>query len=211
MARPSGCDMSLTTAAIRRPAAVPMSTIARARASAESRSCMNAPEPVLTSRTMTSAPAASFLDMMLLAISGRLGTVLVTSRRAYSLPSAGARSADWPVMTIPTSRNWRTKAAASRSTRIPGNDSSLSIVPPVKPSPRPLILPTGTPHAATSGMTTSDVLSPTPPVECLSATGLPIDDRSSCAPPAAMTWVSVTTSSGCMPRQHTAISQAATW
>ena len=93
---------------------------------------------------------------------------------------------------------------------MPGNDSSLSIVPPVKPRPRPLILPTGTPQAATSGMTTSEVLSPTPPVECLSATGRPIGDRSSCVPLAAMTWVNVAASSASMPRQHTAISQAAT-
>ena len=36
------------------------------------------------------------------------------------------------------------------------------------PSPRPDIFPKGTPHAATIGPTASDVLSPTPPVECLS-------------------------------------------
>jgi hypothetical protein len=95
--------MSLTTAAMRRPAVTPMSTIAWASSRAAERSRMNAPEPVLTSRTITRAPAASFLDMMLLAISGKLGTVAVTSRSAYSLPSAGARSADWPVMTMPTS------------------------------------------------------------------------------------------------------------
>ena len=160
---------------------------------------------------MTWAPAANFLDMMLLAIRGKLGTVAVTSRSAYSLPSAGARSADCPVITMPISANWRTKAAASRSTRMPGNDSSLSMVPPVKPRPRPLILPTGTPHAATRGMTTNDVLSPTPPVECLSATGLPMDDRFSCSPLAAMTSVSVAISSGSIPRQQTAISQAASW
>ena len=74
--------MSLTTAATRRPAASPTSIIAWASARAESRSRMNAPEPVLTSNTITSAPAASFFDMMLLAINGRLGTVAVTSRSA---------------------------------------------------------------------------------------------------------------------------------
>ncbi len=41
------------------------------------------------------------------------------------------------------------------------------------PSPRPLIFPNGTPHAATIGPTASEVLSPTPPVECLSTTRLP--------------------------------------
>ena len=50
-------------------------------------------------------------------------------------------------------------------------DSSLSMVPPVWPRPRPDILPTGSPQAAASGATTSVTLSPTPPVLCLSATG----------------------------------------
>ena len=59
------------------------------------------------------------------------------------------------------------------STSKPGIDSSLSSVPPVCPRPRPLILPNGTPHAATIGPTASVVLSPTPPVECLSTTRRP--------------------------------------
>ena len=37
------------------------------------------------------------------------------------------------------------------------------MVPPEKLRPRPLILPTGSPHAATIGPTASVVLSPTPP------------------------------------------------
>ena len=41
-------------------------------------------------------------------------------------------------------------------------------MPPVWPSPRPEIIGTGTPHAATIGARISDTLSPTPPVECLS-------------------------------------------
>ena len=52
--------------------------------------------------------------------------------------------------------------------RRPGIDSSLSIVPPVWPRPRPLILATAAPQAETSGASTSVVLSPTPPLECLS-------------------------------------------
>ena len=44
----------------------------------------------------------------------------------------------------------------------------LSMVPPVWPRPRPLILAILTPQAATMGVITSVVLSPTPPVECLS-------------------------------------------
>ena len=42
---------------------------------------MKAPSPTLTSSTIASAPAASFLDMMLEAISGTMSTVPVTSRR----------------------------------------------------------------------------------------------------------------------------------
>ena len=51
----------------------------------------------------------------------------------------------------------------------PGILSSLSTVPPVCPRPRPLILATLTPQAATMGPVTRVVLSPTPPVLCLSA------------------------------------------
>ena len=51
----------------------------------------------------------------------------------------------------------------------PGKLSSLSRVPPVWPSPRPDIFATFSPVAATIGQSTRLVLSPTPPVECLSA------------------------------------------
>ena len=53
---------------------------ASSRASASVR--MNAPEPTFTSRTMLWAPPASFLLMMLAAISGSDSTVPVTSRSA---------------------------------------------------------------------------------------------------------------------------------
>ena len=56
--------------------------------------------------------------------------------------------------------------------RQPGIDSSLSRVPPVCPSPRPDSCGTAAPHAATSGVSGSVILSPTPPVECLSTVGL---------------------------------------
>jgi hypothetical protein len=49
--------------------------------------------------------------------------------------------------------------------------SSLSSVPPVWPRPRPEIIGTKPPHAAASGASISETLSPTPPVECLSTTG----------------------------------------
>ena len=74
------------------------------------------------------------------------------------------------MIAMPTSRTWATNSSSVSSVRNPGIDSSLSSVPPVWPSPRPLIFPSGTPQAATIGPTASDVLSPTPPVECLSTT-----------------------------------------
>ena len=64
------------------PAASPRRIIARASTGADSRSSMNAPSPTLTSSTSRDAPAAIFLDMMLVAISGIDCTVAVTSRRA---------------------------------------------------------------------------------------------------------------------------------
>ena len=56
-------------------------------------------------------------------------------------------------------------------------------MPPVWPSPRPLIFPNGTPQAATIGATAIEVLSPTPPVECLSTTLRPSASPSSSVSP----------------------------
>jgi hypothetical protein len=52
----------------------------------------------------------------------------------------------------------------------PGMDSSLSSVPPVNSSPRPESIGIFKPHAARAGVNGSEVLSPTPPVLCLSTT-----------------------------------------
>ncbi len=43
---------------------------------------MNAPSPTFTSSTIAPAPAASFFDITLVAISPGAGTVAVTSRSA---------------------------------------------------------------------------------------------------------------------------------
>ncbi len=61
-------------------------------------------------------------------------------------------------------------------------DSSLSSVPPVWPSARPDIMGTTTPAAAASGATMKLVLSPTPPVECLSTLTPGIAERSTVSP-----------------------------
>ena len=64
----------------------------RASSSACSGRGRNAPLPCFTSSTRPVRPSASFLDMMLAAMSGIASTVPVTSRSAYSLRSAGAIS-----------------------------------------------------------------------------------------------------------------------
>ena len=95
------------------------------------------------------------------------------------------------------------------STDRPGMDSSLSSVPPVCPSPRPLIFATGTPHAATSGARISVVVSPTPPVECLSIFLPGIADRSHTSPLSRMASVRSVVSCAVMPFKRIAISSAA--
>ena len=143
---------------------------------------MNAPRPNLTSSTIASAPAAIFLDITLDAINGTDGTVAVTSRSAYSSLSAGTMCGDCAATAIPTSRTCLMKRSGSRSTVSPGTDSSLSRVPPVWASARPLSFGTLTPHAAARGAATSVTLSPTPPVECLSTLISGIARRSSTSP-----------------------------
>ena len=150
------------------PAFFPMSTISRASALLSSRLFINDPLPVLTSRTMQSSSAASFFPIMLAAISGILSTVAVTSRNAYSFLSAGANCLLCPTIANPISFTCRIKSSSESVVRKPVIASSLSTVPPVCPNPLPLILATLTPRDATTGATTRLVLSPTPPVECLS-------------------------------------------
>jgi len=63
---------------------------------------MNVPDPNLTSSTRLSIDSASFLLRILAVIKGTEGTVAVTSRKPYSLRSAGAISTVAPQMTQPT-------------------------------------------------------------------------------------------------------------
>ncbi len=90
-------------------------------------------------------------------------------------------------------------------------DSSLSSVPPVWPRPRPDIIGTGTPQAAASGARISDVLSPTPPVLCLSTFTPGRSRRSTRRPECTIASVSHAVSSGVMPRRRMAISSADAW
>ena len=87
-------------------------------------------------------------------------------------------------------------------------DSSLSAVPPVRPSPRPVSEGTFTPQAAASGWMTSESLSPTPPVECLSAVGKSHDRHS---PERIIASVRSAVSRAVIPRQQIAIASALIW
>jgi len=106
------------------------------------------------------------------AISGIAGTVPVTSRSAYNFLSAGA-SPD-PAAQITAPQSWRTFNISEfvNDARQPGIDSILSNVPPVCPNPLPESCGTAAPQAATNGASGRVILSPTPPVECLSTVGL---------------------------------------
>ncbi len=88
------------------PAIVPIDTISFASATESSYFFINAPFPVLTSSTIASLPEANFLLIIELAIRDILSTVAVTSRRAYSFLSAGARLAVCPASAIPISRTF---------------------------------------------------------------------------------------------------------
>ena len=142
---------------------------------------------------------------------GMLSTVAVTSRRRYSRRSAGAMSRVWPTMTQPTSASASTISRAEQSTRNPGIASSLSSVPPVWPRPRPDIIGTTTPQAAARGARTRDVLSPTPPVLCLSTFRPGSACRSNRAPDRAIASVSQAVSSSVIPRRTIAMSRAEIW
>ena len=87
----------------------------------------------------------------------------------------------------------------------------MSSVPPVWPRPRPLIIGTATPHAATIGARCSETLSPTPPVECLSTLGNVTDERSATTPEPIIASVSVAVSAVFMPRRKIAMSIALSW
>ena len=208
IARPSGAFISVRIASVRTPTRVPMATIALASARAPARSFMNAPSPHLTSSTSALLPSAIFLLMMEAAMRGMLLTVAVTSRSAYSFLSAGASEAVWPMMAVPTSRRTCLNSSIERPMRNPGMDSSLSSVPPVCPSPRPDIFGTTTPQAAATGASTSDTLSPTPPVLCLPTLTPGISDRSIRSPERTMASVSQAVSSSVIPLRTMAMSNA---
>ena len=152
-------------------------------------------------------PSAIFLLMMELAMSGIASTVPGTSRSAYSFLSAGARPDPAAQMTAPTSSSWRIIASLDRAACQPATDSSLSSVPPVWPRPRPDSCGTATPNTATSGASGRVILSPTPPVECLSAVGRDRPEKSIRSPLAIIAAVQVAISRRVIPLSRTAMAR----
>ena len=177
-----------------------MDTISLASWMLSSTVFIKAPVPVVTSSKMASDPEASFLDMMLEAISGMQLTVAVTSRSAYIFLSATAMFSLWPITAMPVRLTCAKNSSWLRAVRVPGTLSILSM-PPVWPRPRPLILAIFTPQAAAMGAMTRVVLSPTPPVECLSTLTPAMGLRSTISPLRAMTSVRMAVSSSVMPRR----------
>ena len=123
--------MAVSMTSVFKPTPAPILTIVSASRRASASVFMNAPRPTFTSSTSTSVPSAIFLLMIDEAMSGMLSTVPVTSRSAYSFLSAGAMSGVCPTSAHPIRSSARRNASRSMSTRNPGIDSSLSIVPPV--------------------------------------------------------------------------------
>ncbi len=111
-------------------------------------------------------------------------------------------------MTAPTASSCSIIASLEIDACQPGIDSSLSSVPPVWPSPRPESWGTATPQAATSGARGSVILSPTPPVECLSAVGRESPEKSSRSPLAIIAAVHLEISGRLMPLSRIAIASA---
>ena len=92
----------------------------------------------------------------------------------------------WPMTAMPVRLTCAKNSSWLRAVRVPGTLSILSMVPPVCPRPRPLILAILTPQAAAMGAITRVVLSPTPPVECLSTLTPAMGERSTISPLWAM-------------------------
>ena len=107
------------------------------------------------------------------------------SLKAYSFLSAGAKFKVCPIKLIPIFLTFCINSSTGTFVLYPGIDSSLSTVPPVNPSPLPDIFATGIPRDATIGINIKVILSPTPPVLCLSTTS-PKLDKSSTSPECAI-------------------------
>ena len=139
----------------------------------------NAPLPVFTSSTSPLSPSASFLLMMLAAISGIDSTVAVASRSAYSL-LVGRRD----LRRLPDQGAAEPLDLRARLGRAKDRCGSRGSIRACRACRRcgPGLGRTSSARRrrsdATSGASTSETLSPTPPVECLSTTGDRVARRS---------------------------------
>ncbi len=79
------------------------------------------------------------------------------------------------------------------------------------PRPRPLIIGTATPQAATMGPRGRLTLSPTPPVECLSTLGAATWEKSRTSPECSMASTQAASSAASRPTLNTAMSSADIW
>ena len=104
-----------------------------------------------------------------------------------------------------------TNFSGERRIEKPGMDSSLSKVPPVNPNPLPDIFATFIPKAATIGQRARDVLSPTPPVECLSHFTPSMGDKSMISPEFIIASVKLKISLFSIPLRRIAIRRADDW
>ena len=135
----------------------------------------------------------------------------IVSLNAYIFLSAGAKFKVCPIKLIPISLIFCLNSSIEIFILYPGIASNLSAVPPVIPSPLPLIFATGIPSAATIGITISVILSPTPPVECLSTIRSDISLKSNTSPEFAIANVKFKISSCVIPFIQIAIIRAAAW
>ena len=211
IAFPSGWFISVIIAIVFLPRLLPIFIISFASSVASSTLCINAPSPYLTSKSIVSDPDANFLDIIDEAISGIEFTVPVTSLRAYNFLSAGTKSPVWPIIAIPTSSTCFLNCSSDKKQLNPSIDSNLSKVPPVWPRPLPDILATLSPHAATIGPSAIEVLSPTPPVECLSALIPGIDVKSITSPLFIIALAKYAVSSSFIPFKTIAIRRELVW
>ena len=108
-------------------------------------------------------------------------------------------------------RAWRGTRRSTARCGIRGSLRACRACRRCGPRPRPDIFGTTTPHAATSGASTIDTLSPTPPVLCLPTLMPGSDERSTRRPERTIASVSQAVSSAVMPRRTMAMSSAETW
>ena len=149
-------------------------------------------------------PSAIFLLIIDPQINGIESMIPVTSLSEYILRSAGQIFSVWAIMQRPWFSTIALNSWISNLVWKPGIVSSLSMVPPVWPRLRPAIMGIASPAAAIKGARIRDTLSPTPPVECLSAIYESISENSICSPELSITSVKAMISSSVIPLVWTA-------